>query len=178
MFIWWQSQANTDGKGESKDSMQSNQRGVVGSRNLNMTDVHRAGLQQLKERDAKIVSDLFVSSLVALQNDWRSNKTYLTQDIEIENIGKGVDDLHELAKVANEEIKLQSKMLDTLEAKIDDVHDHVTNVNAKLKTTLEEARKSDKICMVSRSKLVTISFSRHFFPCVCCVLTSKMFSDL
>jgi hypothetical protein len=33
-----------------------NQRGVVGSRNLNMTDVHRAGLQQLKERDAKIVS--------------------------------------------------------------------------------------------------------------------------
>lgn len=72
------------------------------------------------------------------------------QDIEIENIGKGVDDLHELAKMANEEVKLQSKMLDTLEAKIDDVHDHVTNVNAKLKTTLEEARKSDKICMVSR----------------------------
>jgi hypothetical protein len=79
-----------------------------------------------------------------------------------------VDDLHELAKVANEEIKLQSKMLDTLEAKIDDVHDHVTNVNAKLKTTLEDARKSDKICMVSRSKLVTISFGRHF-------LTSAVF---
>ena len=77
----------------------------------------------------------------------------LNQDIEIENIGKGVDDLHELAKVANEEIKLQSKMLDTLEAKIDDVHDHVTNVNAKLKTTLDEARKSDKICMVSMSNL-------------------------
>jgi t-SNARE complex subunit (syntaxin) len=84
--------------------------------------------------------------------------TCLHQDIEIENIGKGVDDLHELAKVANEEIKLQSKMLDTLEAKIDDVHDHVTNVNAKLKTTLEEARKSDKICMVSRSTVVINPF--------------------
>lgn len=57
--------------------------------------------------------------------------------------------MHELAKEANEEVKLQSKMLDTLEAKIDDVHEHVTNVNARLKTTLEEARKSDKICMVS-----------------------------
>ena len=44
---------------------------------------------------------------------------------------------------------MQTKMLETLEAKIDDVHDHVTNVNSKLKTTLDEARKSDKICMVS-----------------------------
>ena len=40
-------------------------------------------------------------------------------------------------------------MLETLETKIDHVNDHVVNVNAKLKTTLEEARKSDKICMVS-----------------------------
>ena len=57
--------------------------------------------------------------------------------------------MHELAKVANEEVKLQNIMLDTLGSKIDDVNDHVVNINAKLKTTLEEARKSDKICMVS-----------------------------
>jgi hypothetical protein len=56
--------------------------------------------------------------------------------------------LHDLAKTANEEVKLQNTMIDVLGGKIDDVHDHVTNVNAKLKTTLEEARKSDKICMV------------------------------
>ena len=37
-------------------------------------------------------------------------------------------------------------MLDTLEEKVDDVHEHLTNVNIKLKNTLEEARKSDKIC--------------------------------
>lgn len=76
-------------------------------------------------------------------------------------IGKGVDDLHELAKQANEEVRLQSKMLDVLEAKIDDVHDHVTNVNVKLKTTLEEARKSDKICMVrSTPELFLSSLAR------------------
>ena len=80
---------------------------------------------------------------------YRHSCCFSSQDIEIENIGKGVDDLHELAKIANEEVKLQTKMLETLEAKIDDVHDHVTNVNSKLKTTLDEARKSDKICMVS-----------------------------
>jgi hypothetical protein len=56
------------------------------------------------------------------------------------NIGQGVDELGEIAREARDEIKLQSKMLDTLEEKIDDVHEHVTNVNAKLKTTLEEVR--------------------------------------
>ena len=64
-----------NGKGESKSSY-----GVHGTRNLNMTETHRAGLQQLKERDLKI-------------------------DIEIVMIGEGVDGLHELAKQANEEVR-------------------------------------------------------------------------
>jgi len=38
-------------------------------------------------------------------------------------------------------------MLDTLESKMDDVHEKVLSVNEKLKNTLEEARNSDKICM-------------------------------
>lgn len=41
-------------------------------------------------------------------------------------------------------------MLDTLEEKVNDVQDHVTNINEKMKDTLEKARKSDKICMVSK----------------------------
>lgn len=40
------------------------------------------------------------------------------QDDEIEEIGKGVDILRELALAANEEIKIQNKMLDTLEEKV------------------------------------------------------------
>jgi hypothetical protein len=44
-------------EGESKHQSAPKKSGVVGSRNLNMTDQHRAGLQQLKDRDVLIVSD-------------------------------------------------------------------------------------------------------------------------
>ena len=62
----------------------------------------------------------------------------IDQDEEVVAIGEGVDVLHEIARAAREEITSQNRMLDTLEQKIDDVHEHVTNVNAQLKTTLEE----------------------------------------
>ena len=95
---------------------------VVGKSNNYMTDQDRQALQMIREKDHEI-------------------------DTEIMNIGEGVDALHELARVANEELKMQNKMLDTLERKIDNVHEHVTTINEKLKKTLEEARKSDKICV-------------------------------
>ena len=87
-----------------------------------MTDQDRHALQMIREKDHEI-------------------------DTEIMSIGEGVDALHELARVANEELKMQNKMLDTLERKIDNVHEHVTTINEKLKKTLEEARKSDKLCV-------------------------------
>lgn len=71
--------------------------------------------------------------------------------MEIEEIGKGIDELHQIARQANEEIKIQNKMLDVLEEKVNDVGESVQNVNEKLKVTLEKARASDKICMVSLS---------------------------
>lgn len=46
-------------EGESKFQSAPKKRGVVGSRNLNMTDTQRAGLQQLKDRDVQIVSEIF-----------------------------------------------------------------------------------------------------------------------
>lgn len=54
------------------------------------------------------------------------------------DIGHGVDELHALAREANEEVKLQNKMLDTLESKIDNVHEQVTNINSKLKTSIDK----------------------------------------
>jgi hypothetical protein len=101
----------------------SQAKGVVGKRNVNMTDDHRQQLMLIKERDEKI-------------------------DLEIEEIGKGVDELHELARQANQEIKIQNKMLDVLEEKVNDVHDNVAGINEQLKVTLEKARSSDKICTV------------------------------
>ena len=39
-------------------------------------------------------------------------------------------------------------MLEDLAARMDNVHDHVTNVNMKMKTTLDEVgRSSDKLCV-------------------------------
>ena len=49
-----------------------------------------------------------------------------------------MDELGEIALAANEEVKLQSVMLDTLEAKMDDVHEKVVHINEQLKNTLEE----------------------------------------
>jgi hypothetical protein len=87
-----------------------------------MTAEHKSQLQALKQRDQQI-------------------------DQQIAELGKGVDILTDLARSMNEEVKIQNKMLDSLEQNIDDVKEHVTTINAKLKTTLEEARKSDKICV-------------------------------
>eukprot|EP01040_Poterioochromonas_malhamensis_P004544 gene4544-4872_t len=100
----------------------SQAKGVTGKRNANMTDQHRQQLMLIKERDEKI-------------------------DLEIEEIGKGVDTLHEIARQANEEIKVQNRMLDVLEEKVNDISEGVSNVNEKLKVTLDKARASDKICM-------------------------------
>jgi len=93
-----------------------------GGRNNDMTSDHKAQLQALKQRDQAI-------------------------DQQVVEIGKGVDVLLDLARSMGEEVKIQSKMLDSLEQNIDDVKDHVTTINAKLKNTLDEARKSDKICV-------------------------------
>lgn len=96
--------------------------GGGGGRNNDMTSEQKAQLQAVKMRDQDI-------------------------DKAILGLDKGLDVLLDLARAQNEEIAIQGKMLGTLESNIDDVKEHVTNINAKLKTTLDEARKSDKICV-------------------------------
>ncbi len=55
--------------------------------------------------------------------------------------------MRELALAANDEVKIQNKMLDTLEEKVNNVHNHISNINVRLSETLEKARASDKICL-------------------------------
>jgi hypothetical protein len=38
-------------------------------------------------------------------------------------------------------------MLENVENKIDDAHDHITNINSKMKETLDEVRGADKVCV-------------------------------
>jgi hypothetical protein len=97
-------------------------RGVVGSRNNQMTDLQRDQLMIIKQRDHQV-------------------------DEAVEEIGKGLDILRELAMQANQEVKLQNTMLDQLEEKVGDVQEKVLNLNERMKDTLEKAREGDKICM-------------------------------
>lgn len=80
-------------------------------------------LQQLKERDDQINEG-------------------------VEKISRGVDVLQEIALQQQEEVKKQNVMLEGLATHMDNVHDHVNNVNQKMKTTLDEvARSGDKFCV-------------------------------
>jgi molybdopterin-biosynthesis enzyme MoeA-like protein len=47
--------------------------------------------------------------------------------------------LKTIATAQNQEVRLQNRMLETLEAKIGDVQDHMETINSRMKTTLEEA---------------------------------------
>lgn len=66
---------------------------------------------------------------------------------QLDDIGEGIHDLSEIAQVQAEEVRRQNVMLESVGKKIDDAHDHMTNVNAKMKETLNEVRKADRICV-------------------------------
>ncbi|GMH84967.1 hypothetical protein TrVE_jg5105 [Triparma verrucosa] len=81
-------------------------------------------------------------------------------DLEISEIGKGILDLQDYALEQNEEVKRQNLMLDSLSAKIDNVHEHVENVNGKMKSTLEKVgRKGDKLCVDIICLVLSIGFA-------------------
>jgi len=68
-------------------------------------------------------------------------------DKALDNVGRGVDMLKELAIQAGQEAKEQNKLLDRLEDQMEVVGDKMVSVNDQLKTTLEAVRSSDKLCM-------------------------------
>ena len=69
-------------------------------------------------------------------------------DDQIGEIGRGIETLADIANAQNEEVKKHNVMLDNLGKRMDSVHEHVTNVNQKMKNTLDEvARSGDKFCM-------------------------------
>jgi hypothetical protein len=114
--------------------------GVLGDNSLPTVGVEMSAsqasrVQALKERDAKF-------------------------DEQISEIGRGVLDLQDYAVAQNEEVKRQNLMLSSLEGKIDNVHDHVTNVNTKMKSTLDEVgRRGDKFCVDIICIVLAIGFA-------------------
>ncbi|GMI24050.1 hypothetical protein TeGR_g9903 [Tetraparma gracilis] len=113
--------------------------GGVGARGVEMTAAQGAQVQAIKERDAAF-------------------------DQQISEIGKGVLDLQDIAVAQNEEVKRQNMMLDSLQGKLDNVHDHVSNVNSKMKTTLDTVgRKTDKFCMDIICIVLAVGFAAVIF---------------
>lgn len=95
----------------------------AGPSGVAITDSQQVQLQQIRDRDAEFDQDL-------------------------DEIGEGIQDLHELALRQGEEVKRQNQMLQEVGAKIDNAHEHMVNVNAKMKDTLNEVgRSSDKLCV-------------------------------
>jgi hypothetical protein len=68
-------------------------------------------------------------------------------DKHLDEIGEGIQDLAEIAHMQNEEVRRQNIMLDSVGNKIDNANDHVSNINSKMKETLDEVRGADKICV-------------------------------
>ena len=115
-----------------------------------MTGSQQVQLQQIRDRDAEFDQDL-------------------------DEIGEGIQDLHELALRQGEEVQRQNQMLNEVGSKIDAAHEHMVNVNAKMKDTLNEVgRSSDKLCVdimcivsariLSPRGLFTSNFAHMFSP--------------
>jgi len=67
-------------------------------------------------------------------------------DLQLDEIGEGIQDLAEIAAAQGEEVALQSQMLDKVDKKIDKNLANMEKVNGRMKETLEEVgRSSDKI---------------------------------
>jgi len=99
-----------------------------------MTGSQQVQLQKVRDRDAEFDQDL-------------------------DELGEGIQDLHELALQQGEEVHRQNAMLNKTTNKIDGAYDHMENVNANMKETLDEVgRSSDKLCVDIMCILLMVGF--------------------
>jgi syntaxin of plants SYP7 len=80
-------------------------------------------------------------------------------DLQLDEIGEGILDLAEIAQQQGEEVALQSQMLDKVDKKLDKNLERMTNVNTKMKDTLEEVgRAGDKLMVDIMCIVLAIGF--------------------
>merc|ERR1712151_194830 len=66
---------------------------------------------------------------------------------QLDQIESGILDLKDIAEAQGEEITRQNIMIENLGKKTDDVQEHVTNINSRMKETLQSVRSADKLCV-------------------------------
>ena len=80
-------------------------------------------------------------------------------DLQLDEIGEGILDLAEIAQQQGEEVALQSQMLDRVDKKLDKNLERMTNVNTRMKDTLEEVgRAGDKLMVDIMCIVLAIGF--------------------
>jgi t-SNARE complex subunit (syntaxin) len=81
-------------------------------------------------------------------------------DLQLDEIGEGIQDLAEIAQQQGEEVGRQNMMLDTVHGKMDKVNERVSKVNERMKETLEEVgRAGDKIMVDIMCIVLAIGFA-------------------
>ena len=60
-------------------------------------------------------------------------------DLQLDEIGEGIQDLAEIAQRQGEEVALQGQMLDKVDKKLDKNLERMTKVNTRMKDTLEQS---------------------------------------
>jgi uncharacterized coiled-coil DUF342 family protein len=113
--------------------------GAWEANDVQMTDNQRTQVQALEDRDQDF-------------------------DRQLDEIGEGIQDLHEIAQMQGEEVRRQNMMLDNMGKRIDAVHEQVVSVNIKMKDTLTEVgRASDKLCVDIVCILFAVGFGAVFY---------------
>ena len=88
-------------------------------------------------------------------------------DLELDEIGEGIQDLAEIAAAQGEEVALQSQMLNKVDGKIDGNLAKMEKVNGRMKETLEEvARSSDKMMVDIMCIVLMIGFGAVIYKFV------------
>lgn len=110
-----------------------------GTKGAALTGGQQTQIQALQERDAEF-------------------------DNQLDEMGEGIQDLADIAELQSEEVQRQNQMLDDLGTKMDSVHEHVQNVNLKMKDTLKEVgRGSDKLCVDIMCIVLMLGFGGVLF---------------
>lgn len=113
--------------------------GGGGGPEAELTDQQRLQIEQIDKRDAEF-----------------------DQDLDI--IGQGIQDLSEIAALQGEEVKRQNVMLESVGKKIDNVNEHLGNVNSRMKETLDEVgRSADKLCVDIMCIALALGFAAVFY---------------
>jgi len=101
----------------------------------------------------------------ALSSDQKQQMLQLEErdadfDLQLDEIGEGIQDLAEIAQHQGEEVRLQNQMLDKVDRKLDKNLERMSTVNTRMKDTLEEVgRAGDKLMIDIMCIVLAIGFA-------------------